>query len=130
MNGDLSVFNSPLASIFDALAYAQPTGGAVESKRLNVDWDDDENGYIVRAEIPGIGDESVDVSIENGILMIKAEYKEENKNCLRTGVYKWSAKVVDVDAEQITATVDKGVLIIKLPKSEKSKPRKILISKE
>jgi HSP20 family protein len=125
MNRDLMVFDNLFRDVFDVASSVNK-----EDKRLYADWDTNDDGYIVKVEIPGIDEENIDVNFENSILTIKAEYKEENENSLRSGKYKWSAKVIDVDIENIDAKLEKGVLIINLPKSEKAKPKRIQISKK
>lgn len=130
MNRDLVVFDNFMKDIFDiASANVNKNAQDYGAKNLVVDYDSNDDGYIVRAEVPGLDEENIDVGMENGVLTIKAEYKEETKNCIRTGKYRWSARVLDVDPEGITAKLDKGILIVNLPKSEKAKPKKIEITK-
>jgi len=132
MSRELVAFDNFMKDIFDIANVATNVGRNVQeygAKNLVVDYDSNEDGYVVRAEVPGLDEENIDVGMENGVLTIKAEYKEETKNCLRTGKYRWSARVLDVDADAITAKLDKGILTINLPKSEKAKPKKIEIAK-
>lgn len=127
MNRDLMALNNFFGDVFDVAD--QINNGFVDQKKLHVDWDTNDDGYIVKAELPGINEEDIDVNVENGVLTIKAEYKEEDKHSLRTGKYKWAARVQDVDTDAITAELKKGVLVINLPKSEKAKPKRIAITK-
>ena len=128
MNRDLMLLDNFFGDIFNAADQIN-NGKFVDSKKLHVDWDTNEDGYIIKAELPGIEEDQIDVNLENGVLTIKAEYKDEDKNSLRTGKYKWAARVQDVETENISATLKNGVLIVNLPKAEKAKPKKITISK-
>ncbi len=125
MSRELITFDNLFRDIMDVSRSFQGD----DFKTLYTDWESTEDGYIVKVEVPGIDQDAIDINVENGLLTIKAEYKEESKECLRRGKYKWSAKVVDVDTDAITAKLDKGVLIINLPKSEKAKPKRIEILK-
>jgi len=125
MNRDLAIFDNLFRDIMDVSRGFQDDG----FKTLYTDWESTEDGYVVKIEVPGIDQDGIDINVENGLLTIKAEYKEDSKECLRRGKYKWSVKVVDVDVDAITAKLDKGVLIINLPKSEKAKPKRIEILK-
>ena len=109
--------------------------GLTETKRdyaskMFVDYETTDDGYIVKAELPGIDEDAIDVNVENGIMTITAEYKNEDEFSLRKGKYKWAATLKDVDTDNIEASLDKGVLTLNLPKSEKAKPRRIAIGKK
>ena len=100
----------------------------ITGNTLNVTTDEDENNYYVKAEMPGINKDDVDISVEDGMLTLSADYKEEGENILRQGKYSWACRVGDVDYDSISANLKDGILTLTLPKSEKSKPRKIDIN--
>ncbi|SMF17227.1 heat shock protein Hsp20 [Azospirillum oryzae] len=95
--------------------------------------DERETEYRVTLEIPGMDEKDAEVSIQDDILTVKAEKKEEteekDKNryfserryglCART--FRLPA---NVKADAITASMKNGVLTIVLPKAEPSKPTK------
>ena len=92
--------------------------------------------FTVKAELPGIAEKDIDISISDGILTIKGEKKQENEEknaCYHTverryGSFSRTMRLpTDVDAEKVDATFKDGVLKLALPKSEASKPRKIEI---
>ena len=125
---DLTLWSTPskiMNDLFDLGNYDRDFA----DNRLHVDWDTSEDGYVIKAEVPGIADEDLDINFENGILSIRAEYKEENEHSIRRGKYQWSARVQDVDSDAIEANLDKGILTLTLPKTEKAKPKKIDIKK-
>jgi len=118
---DLTVFNNFMDDFYGL------GKKAVGAKQLNVDWDSNDDGYIIRLELPGVDEKNINIDVENNILTVKAEYDEKDGNSLRSGKYKWSAEIMDVDIENITANLDKGILVVNVPKSEKSKPKRIEI---
>ena len=99
---------------------------------------EDSKSYIVSTEIPGLEKDEIDISFQEGNLIISGERTEE-KNEKDT---KWHLKETQygkfqrtinipygVDSSKIKADLKNGVLIVTIPKSEKSKPNKIVINK-
>lgn len=95
--------------------------------------DERETEYRVTLEIPGMDEKDAEVSLQDDVLTIKAEKKEEKeekgKNRYfserRYGMCARSFRLpANVNADGITATVKNGVLTIVLPKTEPSKPSK------
>jgi HSP20 family protein len=90
----------------------------------------------VKAELPGIAEKDIDISISDGILTIKGEKKHEKEEEdaryhtveRRYGSFSRTMRLpTDVDTEKVDATFKDGVLRLTLPKSAASKPRKIEI---
>jgi HSP20 family protein len=106
-----------------------------------VDMIDRPDEVVVRADLPGLEQKDVDVTIEDGMLTIKGERKEEreekkegeNYYCAeRTfGVFVRSMPLPPgVDPGHVKATFKNGILEIHLPKTKESKGRKIEIQAE
>ncbi|WP_131781538.1 Hsp20/alpha crystallin family protein [Legionella gresilensis] len=96
--------------------------------------------YTIEIEMPGMGEEDINVSINNNQLIIKGEKstskKHKDKNYLSREIkYGSYERVIDLplaaDAEKASATFKKGMLWIKIPKKAGSKnnARKIKIEK-
>jgi HSP20 family protein len=101
-----------------------------------IDLAEDDNVYIVKASMPGVKPEEVEVTLQNNILTIKGEakaekeIKEENYHMRerRYGSFMRSLTLsTEVKAEGIEAKHEDGVLTVRLPKSEVSKPKKIAV---
>ena len=91
---------------------------------------------IVKADVPGMDKEDINISLSDGLLTITGEKKKEkedkneNYHCVEMRYGKFSRTMrlpVEVDTEKVDATYKDGVLKITLPKSETVKPRKIKI---
>ena len=89
---------------------------------------------IVRAELPGLNREDIDVTVENGTLVLKGEKKfdaevkeEQYRRVERTyGTFHRSFTLPNtVDTGKVTADFKNGVLTVKLPFREEAKPRTI-----
>jgi HSP20 family protein len=95
-----------------------------------------ENNLLVRAELPGVKPESLDISVVEGRLQISGERKidveEQNIGYHRrereAGFFRRTiALPTRVDPGKVSASMKNGVLTITLPKSEEAKPKKITV---
>jgi HSP20 family protein len=100
------------------------------------DVTDTASAYQISAELPGMEDKNVSVSLANGQLTIKGEKREEKEEKRKDyyvqerhfGSYERSFRLPeDVDVEKISATFKNGVLTVTLPKTaEAQKPAKTI----
>lgn len=92
----------------------------------------------VMIELPGLRPEDVDITLENNVLTVSGEKREEQRqesvdhrwhlSERRYGRFDRSFVLPrEVDPERIDARIDNGVLRVTIPKSEKAKPRHIEI---
>jgi HSP20 family protein len=97
------------------------------------------NEWLVRAELPGVGSEDVDVSVTGNVLTIRGEKRneelEEGASCRRTerryGKFVRSLEFpTDLATQAVEARARNGVLSIRLPKAETSRPRSVAIKVE
>ena len=98
-----------------------------------VDIFETEDGLTVVADLPGVSRDAVEIRVEDGILTIKgkAGYRPQ-ANALREefrlqGYYRQFQLSDAVDQGRISAESKNGVLTVKLPKAEISKPRQIQV---
>jgi len=101
-----------------------------------VDISESDNGYVIRADLPGMDKKDVSISVENGVLTITGEktdeYKREKGKYYHLersyGKFCRTFSLPDgVDSEKITASMKNGVLELEVLKSEKQKPKSIEI---
>ena len=99
-----------------------------------VDIAEDENEYLIKAELPEVKKEDVKVTVQDNVLTLSGERqyeKEENgKKYHRVerayGSFARSFTLPeDADGEKVVAEFKHGVLTVHLPKSEKAKPKSI-----
>jgi len=107
-----------------------------EAFNMMVDVVEEEGAYIVKAEMPGVKPEDVEVTLNNNVLTIKGEVNEEKESKeanyhlreRRYGTYMRSLTMpVDIKTEAIEAKNEHGMLIVRLPKAEAVKPKKITV---
>jgi HSP20 family protein len=99
-----------------------------------VDITEDDNEYLIKAELPEIKREDVKVTVENGMLTLSGERKLEKEETGKKyhrverayGSFLRSFHVPeDTDPDKVAAEFKEGVLQIHLPKQEAVKPRQI-----
>lgn len=97
-----------------------------------VDVAESDNEYLVKVELPGINKEDVKVTVQDSVLTILGEKKQETeaKNYHRVersyGSFQRSFTLPStVKADKVDATFKDGVLTIALPKAEEAKPKEI-----
>ena len=112
-------------------------GEAMKTWTPRVDVEETEKEILVKADLPGIDPKAIEISIENGILTIRGEKKEEKeekkKNYHRierfTGMfYRQIPLPTGVDADKITATNANGVVTVSIPKKPEAQPKRIAIT--
>jgi HSP20 family protein len=99
-----------------------------------VDISEVEDKLLIKVELPGIEAKDVNVSISGDLLIITGEKKKEEEEkdehhyCVErySGTFRRSFHLpVNVQADKIEATFDKGVLKVTLPKTEETKKKEI-----
>jgi HSP20 family protein len=120
-----------------ALGSSQESGQDVMQKgdwSPRVDIMETEDEFVIKAEIPEVKKEDVKVTVENGILMLHGERKQEKEEKGKTfhrierhyGAFNRSFTLPEtVDQESIKANFKDGMLSIKLQKSKEARPKAI-----
>ena len=108
-----------------------------ESMDFPVEIAETETEIEVKTSLPGVKPEDLDISVQNDVLTINAEHKQETEETkknyhrreLHYGSFRRSfALSASVDVERATADFEHGILRVKLPKAEAAKPRQIKVS--
>ena len=126
---------NPQAQLFpwhSAFTYAD----AATSYRPAVDIEESESGFTLRADLPGIDENDLELTVHEGVLTLAGKREEtrvdDSSPSLRErrfGAFSRRFRLGDkVSAEGIEASYKNGVLTISLPKKEEVKPRQIAVS--
>ncbi len=96
-------------------------------------WRDGDT-FVVELDVPGVNAGSIDLDVERNVVTVRAERPspDENTEMLAAerprGVFSRQLVLGDtLDTEHISASYDAGVLTLRIPVAERSKPRKITI---
>lgn len=93
--------------------------------------------YVLRADLPGLSDEDVNIQLQDNVLTISGERKTEHETQQEgyyrleraSGGFSRSLTLPDgVDPDAVHARFDRGVLEIRIPKPEQKKPRQVQIT--
>jgi len=98
-----------------------------------VDIYETENEFVIKAEMPGVKKDAVDVTLEKNELEINGKVNgnfpdEKNIKYSEFGLYNYHRKFTvsnAIDGNKLTASLENGILTLNLPKREEVKPRKI-----
>jgi HSP20 family protein len=99
-----------------------------------VDIKEEEDRFVLHADVPGVDPKAIDITMENGVLTIKGERREEKtekrEQYSRTervygAFYRRFALPNSAEADEISASSRNGVLEVVIPKQEKAKARQI-----
>lgn len=135
LDNNLNSFNNMIDSFFNDDFLKK---GSVFESTFKVDVSEDENGYLVEAELPGFNKDEINVSLEDGNLLIEAERNEDVDSSDEDRKYihkeRKSTKMTrsmyfgDIDESKINAKLEDGLLKIRLNKNEvKDKKKQIAI---
>jgi HSP20 family protein len=102
-----------------------------------MDLVENDNDFVLRADLPGLTESDVNIELEDNVLTISGERKSEHED-RRQGFYRverasgsFSRSLTlpeGIDPEKINASFSNGVLEVTVPKPEQRKPRKVTIS--
>jgi HSP20 family protein len=127
-------FSTEFSRLFNSL-WDQP----VASRRWVPEMDliENDDHYLLTADLPGMKQEDVSIEFSEGMLTIagerKIEYERKDKGFFRLersfGKFSRSLTLPDgVDPDRISATLHDGVLVVTVPKPEQRKPRRIEVA--
>ena len=98
---------------------------------------DDKDNLVVKAELPGLKKDEINLSLHDGVLTISGERKQEIQRkegeSFRSERYfgKFQRSVTlptAVDSTKVNASYKDGVLTVELPKAEEAKPKQIAVN--
>lgn len=131
------LFSKPLSELDIFEPFGNITKRFTQYDNFKIDVKDENDKYVVEADLPGTKKEDITLDFNDGVLSIRAvhhENKEEgdaNKYLLRertVGQYERQIALEDVDENSINASFTDGILQITLPKVKKETKRKITIN--
>ena len=127
----------PFDRLFDTLLES-PNGNGTTMRRWMpaMDLVETEGHFVLRADLPGLSEEDVNIEVEDRVLTVSGERKAEQSETKdgyhrierAFGSFSRSLTLPEgINADAVTANFDRGVLEVRIPKPEERKPRKISI---
>lgn len=122
---------SPWAGLETEIDRLFATAVAPATARFPVDLYEDATNAYVRAELPGVSREDIQVEVIDGNLTLNVTRKTpatEGQAEQSTSFSRSLTIPADVAADQVAAAYENGVLTVTLPKREEAKPKKITVA--
>ena len=134
----LDPFRRQMDRLFEDFFGGWPLAGRASESAFvpRLDVAEDEGQVVVSAELPGMSEKDLEVSLADGVLTISGEKKDgreakdKSYHLVERSYGRFSRSVElgrAVDEGKVAAAYKDGILRVTVPKSEKAKPRKISI---
>ena len=132
-----------LSREFERLFELQPSHGEDGTQSATADWvptvdiKEEENRFIVFADIPGVDPKDIEITMDKGVLTIRGERKYEGKEeregykrmeRARGSFYRRFALPDTADVDNVSAHGNNGVLQVVIPKQAAAQPRRISVN--
>jgi HSP20 family protein len=132
---EMDTLQSEMNRLFDGFFGSRPDG---TGRRWipAMDLVESETDFVLRADLPGLKEEDVVIEVKDNVLTISGERQAErgqtDEGYYRVerafGSFSRSLTLPEgVDADQVNAEFDSGVLEVRIPKPEERKPRRVQI---
>ena len=136
---EMQTIQQEMNRLFGSLLDAPEGSGGGSLRRWIPAMDLVEEGdhYVLRADLPGVREEDINVELEEDVLTIsgerRAEHEERKEGYYRveraSGRFSRSLTLPDgIDPDSIEAQFENGVLTVTIPKPEERRPRRVAIS--
>lgn len=133
---DMVAMQSAMDRLFDDVTQSLGEGNAFTSN-LPLDIHETDDNYVVVADVPGLMPDDINITLHENRLTIAGEFKQEetreDTRALVTERYygNFSRSLTlptNIEADDVEAAYDNGVLRLTLPKAENARPRQIRIN--
>ena len=136
---ELTSLQSEMNRLFNTF-FDTPTAGNGGARRWvpAMDLVETDDHFVLKADLPGLSEDDVNIEVEDNVLTVsgerKSEHEDKREGYVRVersyGSFRRSLTLPEgVDPEAVSASFDKGVLEVRIPKPEQRKPRKIEIGR-
>ncbi len=135
---ELDSLQSDMNRLFDGFFGSRTTNGVGARRWIPaMDLVESEDHLVLRADLPGMDEDDLEIEIKDGVLTVAGERKAEHE-AKEEGFYRverafgrFSRQLSlpeGIDAGKIAASFDRGVLEVKIPKPEQTKPQRVQIA--
>jgi HSP20 family protein len=135
-NREVDTLQAQVNRVFDTFFGGEPNSGRLRRWVPAMDLVETDDHIVLRADLPGLSKDDVEIEVKDGVLTVSGERKAEETH-RSDGFYRverafggFSRSMSlpkSVDAEGISADFDKGVLEVRIPKPEQQKPHRVEI---
>jgi HSP20 family protein len=132
----LDTLQTDLNRVFDTFFGGRIANGTARRWVPAMDLVETEDHLVLRADLPGLGKEDVEIEVKDGVLTVSGERRTEHEDSAdgyhrverAYGRFSRSLSLPQgIDADQVQADFDKGVLEVRIPKPAERKPHRVQI---
>jgi HSP20 family protein len=111
--------------------FVMPREGSMAAWAPLADVIENDEGYEVNAELPGISKDQIDIQVQDRELIISGEISDGQRGRMhrstrRTGRFEYRTYLPsDIKSDKVSAMLSNGILTVRVPKSDMAKPRRI-----
>ena len=121
-------------------SFLRPGAFGSEEAMLNTPLDvyETDNTIVIKAAVPGVKPEDLDITITGDVLTIKGEYKEEQQQEQKRSYIRQERRYgsfsrtltlpTAIDSNNVNASFENGVLTLEMPKRQDVKPKSVKIA--
>jgi HSP20 family protein len=133
---ELETFQTDLNRVFDAFFGGRTANGATRRWIPAMDLVETDDHLVLKADLPGLDKDDVEIEVKDGVLSVSGERRTEHQDSSNGyhrverayGRFSRSLSLPEgVDADQVQADFDKGVLEVRIPKPAERKPHRVQI---
>jgi HSP20 family protein len=136
---ELTSLQNDMNRLFNTFFDTPSTGNGGNTPRRWIpamDLVETDEHFVLKADLPGLAEEDVNLEVEDNVLTVsgerKAEHEDKREGYVRVersyGAFRRSLTLPEgVDPEGVSARFDRGVLEVHIPKPEERKPRRVAI---
>ena len=137
---ELNTIQNEMNRLFNTFFEPAPQGNGPSLSRRWIpamDLVETDKDFVLRADLPGLSENDVNIELEDNVLTVSGERKSEHEE-RKEGYYRverasgrFSRSLTlpeGVDPEKVRANFENGVLEVRIPKPEQRQPRKVTIS--
>ncbi len=137
--GEMLALRDAMGQLFEDSVVSPARMSRHAALGVAVDLKETQDSFVVDAVVPGLKPEDIDITIQDNVLIIRGETRQEQQPGDTQAQYhvverrygRFSRAVslpTTIDADQVRATLEHGILHLEIAKAEQVKPRKITVS--
>lgn len=114
--------------------FVMPREGSMATWAPLADVVENDEGYEINAELPGLSKEQIDIQVQDRELIISGETNNGQRGRMhrstrRTGRFEYRTYLPsDIKPDKVSATLSNGILTVRVPKSDMARPRRIEVA--
>ena len=135
--GEMMTLREAMNSLFEE-SFVNPSPGRGPGLTMPVNVSETNDTFVVEASLPGVRSEDLDITLQDNVLTISGEVRQEQTSGERPNYHRIERRYgrvsrslslpTQVQADKVEANLEQGILRIEIPKAEEVKPRKITVN--